>query len=40
MLAYEDAIPNGLNPKIEIVFPSINKDGPPVKELYELKERC
>ena len=40
MLAYEDAVPKGLNPQIEIVFPSVKKEGSPVKELFELKERC
>jgi hypothetical protein len=40
MLAYEDAIPKGLNPKVEIVFPSAQKDSAPVKELFELKDRC
>ncbi|HLW66836.1 MAG TPA: hypothetical protein VKS79_16095 [Gemmataceae bacterium] len=40
MLAYQDAIPNGLNPKIEIVFPPAQKDGAPATEVFELTDRC
>jgi len=40
MLAYEGTIPESVYPNIEIAFPASQKDGAPVKERYELKERC
>jgi hypothetical protein len=40
MLAYEDTIPAGAAPKAEVTFPPAKEGGPPVRELYELKERC
>ena len=40
MLAYQDAIPEKVHPQIDITFPAAQKDAPPVKALYELKERC
>jgi hypothetical protein len=40
MLAYEGAIPEKLNPKVEITFPAAAMGDSPVKECYELKQRC
>jgi hypothetical protein len=40
MLAYEGTIPENAHPKVEITFPKKTPDSPPVKQLYELKERC
>jgi hypothetical protein len=39
-LAYEGVIPADAYPKIEITYPTKRTEGPPVKELYELKDRC
>lgn len=39
MLYYEDCIPKDAYPKAEIIF-TAGKSGEPVKELFELKERC
>lgn len=36
MLAYEDTIPKDAHPKVEARWPG----DPPVKELFELKQRC
>ena len=36
MLAYEDTIPKDARPKVEVHWPG----DPPVKEHFELKERC
>jgi hypothetical protein len=38
--AYEKFIPDGRNPTVEITFPSKSPGDPPIKEPYELKERC
>ena len=35
-LAYQDTIPDGVHPKVEVRWPG----DPPVEELFELKERC
>jgi hypothetical protein len=40
MLKYEDTIPPGKNPTIEATYVPKDPAGKPVKELYELKERC
>ncbi len=36
MLAYEETIPKEASPKVEVRWPG----EPPVRELFELKERC
>jgi hypothetical protein len=36
MLAYQDTIPKGVHPKVEVRWPG----DPPVKEWFELKQRC
>jgi hypothetical protein len=36
MLAYQDTIPNAVHPKVEVRWPG----DPPVKESFELKQRC
>jgi hypothetical protein len=38
-VAYEGLIPEGVHPKVEISY-SAKDGGKPVKEVYELKERC
>jgi hypothetical protein len=40
MIAYEDTIPAAAVPKVEIAFPAARAGDPPVRELYELKQRC
>jgi hypothetical protein len=40
MLAYEDTVPAGAAPKAVVTFPSAREGGPPLRERYELKERC
>jgi hypothetical protein len=40
MIAYEDTIPAKAVPKVEIQFLAARDKGPPVRELYELKQRC
>ena len=39
-LAYEDAIPVGVHPTVEIAWPAKDKGGPPLTQRYELKDRC
>jgi hypothetical protein len=39
-LGYEDTIPSRAIPKVEIMFPPRQKGDPPLRETYELKERC
>jgi hypothetical protein len=36
MLAYQDTIPAGVHPNVEVRWPG----EPPVKQLFELKQRC
>lgn len=38
--AYEGAVPPGVSPRAEIVFPAQKPGAPPVKAIYELKGRC
>lgn len=40
MLAYEDTVSAKAHPQIDITLPAAQKEDPPVKERYELKERC
>ena len=39
-VAYEGLVPEGLNPIAEVIFPAKVSGDPPIKSLYELKERC
>jgi hypothetical protein len=39
-VAYEGLVPDGSNPMAEILFPPKTPDEPPIKKLFELKERC
>jgi hypothetical protein len=39
-LAYEDTVPKQAHPQIEVAWPAGKPDNPPVRERYELKERC
>jgi len=39
-IAYQHVIPEDAYPKVEIVYPSMQPTDAPIKELYELKERC
>jgi hypothetical protein len=39
-MSYEETIPESVRPRVEVVFPGSGPDAPPVKELFELKERC
>jgi hypothetical protein len=39
-VAYEGVIPDKVYPKVEITYPPKRQGATPVKELYELKERC
>jgi hypothetical protein len=40
MLGYEETIPAKAVPKVECVWPGTRKGDPPVRQLFELKERC
>ncbi len=40
MLGYEDTIPKNVFPKAEITFAPSTPGATPIKELFELKERC
>ncbi len=40
MIDYADTIPEKAFPRVEITFPAKSAMGPPVRDLYELKERC
>lgn len=37
---YDGVVPEKAYPKVEITYPPIRPGEPPLKELYELKERC
>jgi hypothetical protein len=37
---YEGVIPKDAYPKVEIEYPAKNEGDTPVKEIYELKQRC
>jgi hypothetical protein len=39
-VAYEGLVPDGLIPMAEIAFPPKAPGEPPIKKLFELKERC
>jgi hypothetical protein len=39
-VGYDDLIPDGANPKAEVTFPGGKPGDPPIRELYELKQRC
>ena len=37
---YDDTIPKEAHPKVEVLWPAAKPGEKPIKELYELKERC
>lgn len=39
-LCYAGAVPENVHPRIEITYPPAKPGEPPLKRLYELKERC
>ena len=39
-IGYEGVIPESVNPTMEVAYSSAKPGVPPVKTLYELKERC
>lgn len=39
-IAYEGIIPERFHPRVEIIYPPKIAGEPPMKQLYELKERC
>jgi hypothetical protein len=39
-VGYEDTIPASVHPKCAFTFPPAKAGAPPVKKLFELKERC
>jgi hypothetical protein len=39
-LDYEGVIPEGAHPTVEVVYPPKKPGTPPVRERYELRERC
>ena len=39
-IGYDGLIPESANPSIEVTYPPAKPGVPPVKTLYELKERC
>jgi hypothetical protein len=40
MIGYDQTIPAAAHPKMEVTFPPAKAGSPPVKKLFELKERC
>lgn len=40
LVAYEGFIPRDAHPRVEIEFPPERQGSPPLRQLYELKERC
>jgi hypothetical protein len=40
VMAYNSVIPENRSPRVEITYPPKNPGEKPVKQLYELKERC
>jgi hypothetical protein len=40
MVKYEDTVPPGKHPKVAATYRPKGPAREPVKELYELKERC
>ena len=40
MLGYEDTVPKDAKPVAEITYQPAKPGDPPVKEKYEIKERC
>jgi hypothetical protein len=40
LVAYEGLIPRNVHPRVAIEFPPERKGSVPLRELYELKERC
>lgn len=40
MLQYDQVIPAAANPVVEVSYPAAKEGAAPVKEHYELKERC
>lgn len=39
-VGYEELVPEGVYPQLAVTYPVKNPGDPPVKEIYELKERC
>jgi hypothetical protein len=39
-LFYADTVPENVHPRVEITYPPAKPGEPPLKHLYELKERC
>jgi len=37
---YENAIPEKVHPTLEVVYPPKRPGDPPLREHYELKQRC
>jgi len=40
VVGFEELIPKGVYPAVDVVFPSEREGSVPYRELYELKERC
>jgi hypothetical protein len=40
VIQYEKAIPEGVHPTMEVMYPAARPGAPPVRELYHIKERC
>jgi len=40
MVSYDQTIPANACPTVEIAYPALKAGDPPVKERYELKDRC
>jgi hypothetical protein len=39
-LYYEETVPPNVHPRVEITYPPAKAGEPPLKRLYELKDRC
>jgi hypothetical protein len=39
-IGYEELIPEGLGPQVEVAYPAARAGDPPLRELYEIKGRC
>lgn len=40
MLFYEETIPAAVIPRVEVMLPAAQANAPPLKEVFELKQRC
>ena len=39
-IGYDEVIPESVHPTVEVTYPPLKAGSPPIKKLYELKNRC